>query len=77
MNDTPNQNIGKEVDSLAKELHEEFFQHVAECQQANAEMTDSDIIFRSWAIQKIAELHAATLNLEKRLVALEWSKRKR
>jgi len=71
MNDAMKDDIGRQVDAISKKLHEEFLQHVKDCQQVNPQMTDTDAIFKSWAIQKIAGLHGLTLSLVQRIGNLE------
>jgi len=71
MNEAMKDDIGRQADAISTKLHEEFLQHVKACQQVNPEMTDTDAIFKSWAIQKIAGLQGLTLSLVQRIGDLE------
>ena len=62
------------VETLANELVEEFWEHVAECKRANPTMSDSNVIFQGWAIQKIAGLYSLTLTLSQQVAQMQARK---
>jgi hypothetical protein len=77
MKDQTEDHNGQKVDAISNELIEEFWEHVEECKRTNPQMTDPNIIFQGWAIQKIAGLHGLTLNLVERISELESRSKKR
>ena len=56
MPDQPIDFLGAEVDSRSDELSKEFIEHRDDFIKEHPTATDSNIIFQSWAIHKIAGL---------------------
>lgn len=56
MPDQPIDFIGAAVNSRSKELSKEFKEHRDEFIRENPTMTDSNLIFQGWALQKLAGL---------------------
>ena len=67
MSDQPTRFVGPEVDSRSIELSKEFREHKDEFIKEHPTATDSNIIFQSWAIHKIAGLQ---LQVEKHVLLL-------
>jgi hypothetical protein len=69
-----NKDVGAQVDAKSRELIQEFFQHQEEFIEANPGKEDRNAIFQGWAIQKIAGLQLAVLELMKKLDEIEASR---
>jgi len=52
-----------QIDAHSEELMQEFFQHFKEVSAANDQPQSIDTVFQGWAIQKIASLQLAVLQL--------------
>jgi hypothetical protein len=67
--------VAKRVEELSNELLENFKQYLAKCVRDNPHDKDKSAMFESWALQKLAGLLAAVLDLEARSDSLEWRSR--
>jgi hypothetical protein len=65
-----------ELNKRSDELGQHFRDFAKECQQEHPEMTDRNLLFESWAIQRIAGLEHLALRLVERVSALEEGRRK-
>jgi hypothetical protein len=75
MNESNGDDIGNRVDQLSVKLMGEFKQYVEDCRRTSPEESKSTgIIFEGWAIQKLAGLLAAVVELEGRVDKLERRK---
>jgi hypothetical protein len=54
-----------DVDAKSRELTHEFERHFEEVVACNPEMSDKAVVFRCWAVQKIAGLQVIVFELAK------------
>ena len=54
----------EQINARSEELMQEFFRLFQELTKADPDRTDLNIVFQGWAIQKIAFLQLAILELE-------------
>lgn len=75
--DQPTPKPGARVDALSGELMMQFKEYMAACLRDNPQDKDKSAMFESWALQKLAGLLAAVLDLEARLREIDRHARRR
>ena len=67
MSDQPIDFAGALVNNRSEELSKEFREHQAEFIRRNPTMTDSNVIFQGWVLQKLAGLQLVAEQNDRRI----------